>query len=475
MASQGNPAPSARVLSLPAVLAFASASIPIQALVLSISVYLPRYFASAIGLELAVVGFAFAIVRIVDIPIDVLMGMAMDKTRTRLGRYRVWLLAGAPVLMGGLYLLLLANRSTSQWELSASLLFLYVGYSMVYLSHLAWGGVLGPTYKERSRVFGAVIGLGVLGAVAVQLLPIYLTKVLGYSEGAGVRGMIWFIIATIPVTLVIVLATTRETIVPKPVSDFRFTDYLTLLKRPNVIRLLVADLCITLGPGWMAVLYLFYFKDSRGFDTASAIYLLIIYIGAGFAGAPFAAWLANKIGKHRAMMVTTTSYSLGLIALPLLPAGMFWAFAPGMFLLGAMATGSVVMIRAITGDIADEIRLEKKRDWMGLMYALTIGTTKIASGLAALTLVLLGDLGYNAKQGAVNTPAAIHTLELVYILGPIFFVMLSGVCFIGYKLTPERHADIRRQLDERDALEAPAAALESLTGDTELLVADRPS
>ena len=443
-------------LSLPLVLAFASASIPIQALVLAISVYLPRYFASAIGLELAVVGAAFAMVRLIDIPIDVVLGMAMDRTRTRFGRYRVWLVLGAPVLMAGLWLLLQADSSTSQLGLSGSLLFLYIGYSMVYLSHLAWGGVLGPTYDERSRVFGAVIALGVLGAVAVQLLPIYLTGSLGYSEGDGVRAMVWFIIAATPVTVLVVLVTTREPITPKPTMAFRVADYLTLLKRENVVRLLVADLCVTLGPGWMAALYLFYFKDSRGFDTAAAIYLLIIYIAAGFAGAPLAAWLANRIGKHRAMIVTTTLYSLGLITVPFLPSGSFAAFAPGMFVIGAMAAGFTVMIRALTGDIADEIRLESGRDWMGLMYALTIGTTKIASGLSALTFVLLQTLGYNAKAGAVNTPEAIQSLQLVYILGPIFFVMIAGACFIGYKLTPTRHAEIRRQLDERDALASAA-------------------
>ena len=461
--SQARSAAPGAALSLPGVLAFASASIPIQALVLAISVYLPRYFASAIGLELAVVGAAFAMVRLIDIPIDVVLGMGMDRTRTRFGRYRLWLALGAPVLMAGLYLLLQADKSTTQLGLSGSLLFLYIGYSMVYLSHLAWGGVLGPTYHQRSRVFGAVIGLGVLGAVIVQLLPIYVTSQLGYSEGDGVRSMVWFIIAATPVTVLLVLLTTREPITPKPAMAFRVADYLTLLRRGNVIRLLVADLCVTLGPGWMAALYLFYFKDSRGFDTAAAIYLLIIYIAAGFAGAPFTAWLAHRIGKHRAMMVTTTFYSLGLVTVPFLPSGAFWAFAPGMFLLGAMATGSVVMIRALTGDIADEIRLETHRDWMGLMYALTIGTTKIASGLSALTFVLLQSLGYQAKAGAVNTPQAIQSLELVYIIGPIVFVMIAGGCFIGYKLTPERHADIRRQLDERDAVD-PAAGLEAMTG-----------
>jgi Na+/melibiose symporter-like transporter len=458
-------------MSMLGVLAFASASIPIQALVLAVAVHLPRYFASHIGLELAVVGAAFAMVRLIDIPIDVGIGMAMDRTRSRFGRYRVWMTLGAPVLMAGLYFILMANSTTTQLGLSGILLFLYIGYSMVYLSHLAWGGVLGPTYEQRSKVFGAVIGLGVAGAMAVLIIPIVMQQ-LGSSEGEGVRAMVWFIIGAIPVTVLIVLLTTPEPITREHGVAFGLRDYLTLLKRGNVIRLLAADLAATLGPGWMAALYLFYFKDSRGFDTTAANLLLMIYIAAGFAGAPFAAWLANRMGKHRALMISTTIYSLGLIILPFLPSGDFLIFAPGMFIIGAMAAGFTVMIRALTGDIADEIRLDTGREWMGLMYALTIGTTKIASGLSALTFVLLGYIGYQAREGAVNTPEAIKSLELVYIVGPIVFVMLAGACFIGYKLTPERHAEIRRQLDERDAEPDPAAALESLTGEA---LAGRPS
>jgi Na+/melibiose symporter-like transporter len=468
LASQDRAGAGAPGLSLPGVLAFASASIPIQALVLAVAVHLPRYFASHIGMELAVVGGAFAMVRLVDIPIDFALGMAMDRTRTRFGRYRVWLTLGAPVLMGGLYTMLQADASTTQFGLVGILLFLYVGYSMVYLSHLAWGGVLGPTYQQRSRVFGAIIGLGVLGAVMVLVIPIVVQR-LGHTDGDGVRAMVWFIIGATPVTVAIVLATTREQTRREQHEAFRFRDYLTLLRHRNMWRLLAADLCATLGPGWMAALYLFYFKDSRGFDIASANLLLLIYIGAGFAGAPLAAWLANRIGKHRALMVSTTVYSLGLILMPILPAGNFLAFAPGMFLIGAMGSGFVVMIRALTGDIADELKLETGREWMGLMYALTIGTTKIASGASTLTFILLQAVGYQAREHAVNTPDAIQALQLIYIVGPIFFVMLAGACFIGYRLTPQRHAEIRRQLDAREALNDPASALESLTGEQELV------
>ena len=141
-----------------------------------------------------------------------------------------------------------------------------------------------------------------------------------------------------------------------------------------------------------------------------------------------------------------------------------------------MAAGFTVMIRAITADIADEIRLESGREWMGLMYAMTTATSKLASaGSIILTFSVLAAVGYQAKEGATNTPEAIRGLELAYIIGPIFFVMVAGACFIGYRLTAERHAEIRRQLDEQDAVIDPAAALESLSGDTELSSLNRPS
>lgn len=461
-------------LSLPAVMVFASASIPIAALVLAITVHLPRYFASHLGLSLAVVGGAFALVRFVDIPIDAALGLAMDRTRTRFGRYRIWMALGAPVLMVSLYMLLKSEQGVGQGYLFGWLLMMYVGYSGVYLSHLAWAGRLAPTYQERSRVFGAITGLGVVGAMAVLLIPVVMTSQ-GATDAAGVQAMIWFIIGSTGLTALLVVVSSPEKIAQDHGTTFALKDYWALLTRPNILRLLAADLLVTLGPGWMASMYLFYFTDSRGFTLASANLLLMIYIAAGFAGAPFTAWLGNKLSKHRALMVTTTIYSLGLIAIPFLPAGSFAIFAPGMFLVGAMAAGFTVMIRAITADIADEIRLDSGREWMGLMYAMTTATSKLATaGAIFLTFNVLAAVGYQAAEGATNTPEAIRGLELAYVIGPIVFVMLAGACFFGYRLTAERHAEIRRQLDELDAAVAdPAAALESLTGE-DMAPASRP-
>lgn len=452
VAAEGRATAPNGVLGIWAVMAFASAYVPISALQLAISVHLPRYFATELGLSLTVVGTAFALVRFVDIPIDALLGVAMDRTRTPFGRYRVYLALGAPILMLALYMLLLSPAGVGSNYLMGWLLVMYLGYSGVYLSHLAWAGRIAPTYEQRSRVFGAITGLGVVGAMGVLLIPALMTEVFKATDAESVQAMIWFIILATPVTVLLVLFSTREHVARDHTKQFNIQDYFILLRRGNVIRLLAADLLVTLGPGWMAALYLFYFTDRLGFSTANANILLMLYIAAGFAGAPFAAWLGNRIGKHRALIVTTTLYSLGLCLLPILPEGNFWVFALAMLAVGAQAAGFTVMIRAITADIADEVRLETGREWMGLMYALTTATTKLATaGSIFLTFRVLDVIGYQAKAGATNTPEAIHGLELAYIVGPIIFVMAAGACFLGYRLTSDRHEEIRRQLAERDA------------------------
>jgi Na+/melibiose symporter-like transporter len=244
-------------------------------------------------------------------------------------------------------------------------------------------------------------------------------------------------------------------------------DYARLLSRGNVLRILAADFCVTMGPGWMAALYFFYYRNSRELSLSAASLLLTLYIVAGLVGAPATAWLANRISKHRALMVSTSLYAILLITIPVLPRGASMLYAAPMFLLGALATGFVVMVRAITADVGDELRLEGGRDLIGLLYAVTSATTKAAGALAIfVSYWLLSVVGFSASPHAVNGPNEIHGLELVFVIGPIAFVMLGGSAFLGYKLSAEKHADIRRQLDERDAVFAQeAAVLQTLTGE----------
>lgn len=443
------PAPA---LTLPTILALAAASLPLGALQLALTVHLPRYFAAHMGLSLAAVGGAFALVRAIDIPLDPLLGLAMDRTRSRFGRYRLWAIGGAPVLMASLYVLMHPPGEVGQAFLVSALLVMFLGASALYLSQHAWAASLAASYQSRSRIFAAIIWLSVVGSVSVLLVPVAMEQ-LGYSDAQGVEAMIWFVIFAAPVAVALMVARTPERTAPDHVVRFALRDYGRLVARPNVVRLIASDLCIQLGPGWMAALYLFYFTTRRGFDAAQANLLLLVYIAAGFAGAPLTAWLAARVNKHRALMACTTTYSLCLTAAPFLPQGDFLAATPLMLVTGAAFSGLLVSLRALTADIADEIRLETGRDWTGLLFALTNATTKLAvAGAILLTFQVLSQVGFDPRDGAANTERALRGLEIAFLAGPIVFVMLGGVCFAGYQLNEARHAEIRRQLDARDLM-----------------------
>jgi Na+/melibiose symporter-like transporter len=396
------------------------------------------------------VGSAFALVRAIDIPLDPVLGLVMDRTRSRLGRYRLWACAGPPVLMGALYMLMHPPQAVGQAYLVGALFVMFLGYSSMYLAQLAWAASIAPGYEQRSRIFAVITGLNVAGSVSVLVVPVAMQK-LGYSDARGVEAMIWFVIAAAPVATLLMVARTPERIAPDHAAAFGLRDYGRLLARPNVLRIMAADLCIQLGPGWMAALYLFYFTAKRGFDSGQANLLLLIYIAAGFLGAPVTAWLAVRINKHRALMVCTTTYSACLVSVPFLPVGDFAAAAPVMLVSGMAFAGFLVTLRALTADVADEIRLQTGREWTGLVYSLTNATTKLATAAAIfLTFRVLSEVGFDPHEGAVNTPQALRGLELAFLSGPIVFVMLGGVCFVGYRLNEARHADIRRQLEARD-------------------------
>ncbi|OIQ64773.1 putative symporter YagG [mine drainage metagenome] len=300
-------------------------------------------------------------------------------------------------------------------------------------------------------MFGVVAMLGVIGAVIVLLFPILAGR-FGRTGAQSVQDMGWFIFWLTPITIVICALRTPERITrDHGAEQFRFRDYLSLLIKPDLLRLFLGQMALTLGPGWMSALYVFFFTDSRGYSLGVASLLLLLYVLAGVAGAPLTAKLAQRLGKHRALMVTTTAYSIGLCMVMVVPKGNVILALPVMFWCGFMAAGFDLMIRAMLADVADEVRLEQGKERLSLIYALNTLAAKIALAFSiGLTFPLIGKLGYVAEEGYRNTPQAIHVLEIAYIVGPILFVMLGGVCVMGWRLTEARHAEIRRQLDAQD-------------------------
>src|SRR5271156_839056 len=104
-----------------ALLRFSTVAFASSGIVFALSIHIPRYFATHVGIGLAAVGLAFTVVRLLDIAVDPMLGLVMDRTRTPLGRYRAWILMGTPILMLSSYMLFMAQPGVG------------VGYLIVWL------------------------------------------------------------------------------------------------------------------------------------------------------------------------------------------------------------------------------------------------------------------------------------------------------------------------------------------------------
>lgn len=440
------------VLPLWRILTFSLANLPVAAISIAVFVYLPPYFAGHLGVAMGLVGASWGLVRMIDIPVDVLLAVMMDRTRTPVGRYRVWMLVSAPILMLALYSLFMAPHGFGAPYLIGWLLVMYLGYSILYLSTSAWGATLATLYHERSRLFGGITAVGVAGALSVLIIPI-LGQSFGRSNAQSVQAMGWFIIAIVPLSAGVASLVTRERVTADHKAEtFPLKDYWQVLTKPELVRLFLAQMALTLGPGWMSAIYLFFFTDAWRFTVQQASILLAVYILAGLPGAVAAPVLARRIGKHRALMVTTTGFSVGLVSIFILPKGNVLAALPIMMWEGAMAAGFGLLVNAMLADVGDEVRLIQGRERISLLYAVNALATKIAAAFSILlTFPLLERLGFNPAEGAVNTPDAIRNLTIAFMAGPVVFVMLGGACVLGWRLDARRQGEIRGALDARDA------------------------
>ncbi len=428
--------------------AFSAPCLPVSALGLPLVVYLPEFYASELGLSLSAVGAAFLIVRLIDILFDPLIGGMMDRTRTQWGRFRPWLIAGSPLVMIGAFALFMAKPGIGPIYLWFWLVVTYAGYSMVVLSHTAWASVLSRDYQQRSRIYGWWQAGNVVGMILVLTLPPIIALAFKGDHAAGIRSMGWFVVLLIPLSVLLATRAVGEPAAPAIKHASGLPQYLALLKRGSVRKLLLADLLMGLAPGISGALFFFFFERIKQFDKTQAGLLLLIYFVAALAGAPIWPALAKRLGKHQALAIASVLYAAVQICAVLTPVGNSWAGALILILAGLPYSAAPLLVRSMMADIGDEERLASGADRTGLLYALVNGTVKLGHALAIGSFPLLALLGFDPKLPTALGDAALIAL---YAVVPAAMGLVVAAVMLRYPLDATRVAEIQRQLAARDA------------------------
>jgi glycoside/pentoside/hexuronide:cation symporter, GPH family len=459
-------------LPLPRVFAFSLGSIPAYMIVAMTGVYLPAFYAGKMGVTLTVVGATIGILRLVDLGVDLALGWLMDKTRTPIGRYRPWYLAGLPVLWLAVYKVFNPPEGVDTTYLFGWYLLLYVAYSLLVLGHSAWAASISRDYHDRSRMFGWMLGIGVFGSSLLQALPLITSGRIKPADPASIPTIGWIIMAAATALVLITAVSAPEPRAAAAKKDgASLKDYFAVFTNRSMQRLLLADLFLVLGPGASAPIYVFFFHGVKLFEPGLVSVLLIPYTAAGIFGAPLWGRVAQKIGKHRTVQIAGLGYAVTQTILMAIPAGLFWPTFVSMFTVGFCGSAFIVLIRAMVADVADELRLQTGQERSGVLYALVTLTQKLGASLAVTIIYPILDMvGFNPKPGVVNTPEALQGLSMSYVFAPIILVTVGSACLIGYKLDAARQSEIRKALDELEARDY-AASMEVLGGPGENVAA----
>jgi Na+/melibiose symporter-like transporter len=451
-----SPAPRRRAggLSAGRLAAFSTLAAPVAAGQLPIANFLPALYAQQFGISLAALGTIFLAERLWGAFADPLVGALSDRTRSRFGRRRPWIAAGVAIYALATIALFFPPAGVSPLYLGAGLFAFYLGWAMIQIPYLAWSGEISAEYHERTRVatFVTVASAGAL--LLVLLLPALVDQLRPDDNRLRLASMGATILLMLAPAAWLTLRAFPEAPPPALIRHERagLVATLRLVAREKLLlRVLLSDLAVTFGQGVRGAILLFVVTIYLGLPQWGSLLMLSQFV-FGIVAGPIWMQVARRFGKHRTAIageLVQAAINFGLLAIApgTLPLLLGLTVAQGL----AQGSGNL-MLRSMVADIADHHRLETGQDRTALFFSTFSISMKAGMALAVgVALPLVGAAGFDPVAGAHNTPEALHTLVLVFALGPALAHLVSAALLRGFPLDEKAHAAVRQELNRRAA------------------------
>lgn len=435
----------------------------------TIGPFLPIFYTDVFGLEATVVGILFFVIRIGDGITDLIMGRIADRTKTKWGKFRPWLLWTA-VPFGVALVLQFTTPDLSVtgkivWAYATSILYT-LAYTANNVPYSALMGVMTGDIKERTvlssyRFFGAYFG-GIIATVGV----IALVDILGGGdENLGYQYTMYVLAAILAVFSIITFATTRERVEPiAAVPASLATDIRSIItNKAWLILLFIGFIFVTYNiiKGGAAAFYFEHYVDDSAntFGSLTAwggkkgllgLYLISLLV-VSMISTIFAPVLTRILGKVRLFIISILTSAAAAAAMYFLEASDITSiFTLGM--LSEFGAGLMpVLFFAMLGDAADDTELRTGTRPTGMIFSAGTFAMKFGSGAAgAITLFVLGIYNYNGDL-AVKTTQMLEGIKLNMSIVPAIFVLTGVVLLIIYPLGTKKMNEVENQLNEKRA------------------------
>jgi glycoside/pentoside/hexuronide:cation symporter, GPH family len=402
-----------------------------------------RFLVDYVGIAAAVAGLLISLAKIYDAVTDPLIGVLSDRTHSRWGRRRPYLLWGG--LLSALTFVAifqLGALAGTEWKVGAAVVVLLLnatGYALFNVPYLAMPAEMTPDYHERTRL----MSFRVAGVAAGQLFASSVGPLLIVWFGGGVQGHAatsWFLGAIIAISALICFQGTRGA----PLVAFRPTEFsfraqlrAALSNRPFLL-LLGVKLTYLFGLSvYFAVLtFLFTYVMKISYSYLSLYFLLQ---GSGMLlSQPLWVRLTRRLGKKHAYYAASALYCLPLASwLLAAPGEPGWAVVLRGAFAGVAGGGLLLIGQSMLPDTMEhDFRLtgERREGLLSGIYT-TVEKLSFSIGPALLGLVL-GAAGYvsSATAAAAQPAAALRAIYICASLLPMASTLVGCLLLRAYTL-----------------------------------------
>ena len=432
-------------LGLPVKLGWASGTLGTVTLLYLVNFFLLFFLTDVLGVGAAAAGLILFSVRLYDMATDPIVGALSDRTRSRWGRRRPWMLVGALLSAASCVLIF----AVPEWAIQSGYLALYLGaalvcyftgYTFFNVPYLAMPAEMSPDYQERTSIMSyRVFFVAVAGIVATAGAPV-LVEALG-SGRAGFRGMAWIMAGVIFTAMIVAVYMTggvHRTRRQGPSLPFSAAWRTIVANRPFLLLIgikllqLFALACSSAG-----LLFFVKYVLQRGTSTAGLVGLLANT--ASILALPLWMRVAKLAPKHIVYALATVGQILltmsWLLASADEPAAVLWVRA---LLLGTFAAGIILMGQSLLPDVIEhDHRLSGVRR-EGLLAAMYSFVEKTSFAVSPLVIgPFLAYMGYQASAGATiqQSDSAVTAIYIVLGVMPPAAYLLSIPLLLSYKLT----------------------------------------
>lgn len=435
------------------------------------SYYLPFFYPAVFGISLVDAGVLVFVTRIWDAVSDPMMGVIVDRTNSRWGRFRPWLLwIAAPFSICGVLLF-----TTPDWSYAGKLIWAYVTYLLMMTVYTAinvpYGAMISVVTKRPEektvyasfRMFFAYAG-SFIALMAWEPLCTWFSTQMGMStQGSWQCAMI----SVALVCMILFLACfgmTREVVSCAPSNSSVTNDLKDLVRNRPWLMLLGASLTFNFFATVRGATIAFFFADVIGNEvyisimTLSLLFYAGLFLGIGeianMAGVALAVPMASRFGKKSSFIIVSVAMaalSVMFFFMPLNPAGYFMMIV--LQILISLCTGVMSpLIWAMYADVADYSEYKYGVCSTGLIFSSSSMAQKFGGALSgAAVLWILGAFGYDtaSMSGGVQSDSAIYCLWLLMSFIPAVIALLAVAVMSRYPLTTELTKEIATNLHNR--------------------------